>query len=138
MCECGARSNGPGLNVNTGSFVDALLDRDLQLFGIGGKRWLPAPERPCLQRFVRLEMVAISDDELAADPSAPPHIGDRFEVDLAAVHGGDTGPQYRNEARLGPGTRLHESANAVQLILLDVDEEHVRAALLQRDGELLQ
>ena len=103
--------------------------------GSGG---CPLQNVPAFSRFVRLEMVAIRDDELAADPAAPPHIGDCFEIDLAAVHGGDTGPQHWNESRLGPGTRLHEPANAVQLILLDVDEEHVRAALLQRDGELLQ
>ena len=90
-------------DADAGSLVDALLDRDLQLFGIGGQRRLPAPERPRLQRFVRLEMVAIRDDELAAEPPRRRTSATVSRLVSLAANAGHPGPQHWNQSRLGSG-----------------------------------
>src|SRR4029450_1537524 len=106
------------------------------LLAIVRDRRLPAPEFSFEQGLVRFEAISIRDDVLAPESPAAADVGIAVQVDLAAADAGDPRPQHRDQPRFGDPRRLEEVAHAVELILLDVDQEHVGAAALELNGEL--
>ena len=102
---------------------------------------VPAPVQnsPLDDPLVRLEMVAIRDHVLAAERTAAAHVLDSFEVHVGAAHAGDARAQHRHQRAGRPprAPRREEAAQRVDLILLDVDQEHVGPVALRRSIENL-
>ena len=110
-------------DMQAGALGDLPLDRHL------GLRRRTLPERALDDALVRLEMIAIRDGELAAERHpARAHVFHAVEHRLAAGHADDAGPYHRNQLKLAGavGFVAEKRADALDLPLLHVEEEHVR------------
>ena len=86
----------------------------------------PDPELAVDDPFVRLEVIAIGDDVLAGERAAAADVLIAVEVHVAAANAGDPRAQHRNQSRTACARRSRNAAHGRDLILLDVDQEHVR------------
>jgi hypothetical protein len=75
-------------------------------------------------------MVAVGDHVLARQRAAAADVLITIEVEVAAANARHARPQHRNQHRIA-GPFAQERAHRPDLILLDVDQEHVRAAFLR-------
>ena len=89
--------------------------------------------------FIRLEVIAISDRELARQAATPAaDVLGAGQLRLAPVHTDDARAQHRDERRRAQTPRGigEERTHAVRLSALDVDQEHVGRVGADLDGEL--
>ena len=93
---------------------------------------------PSTMRSLAGERIAPGDDELAGDRPVLAHGVDRCEVERAPLDADDARAQHRDEARRRRRCRRGRAGygDAVALILLDVDQEHVGRIGPEVEGEL--
>src|SRR5688572_23045522 len=121
-------------DVDLERLVDELLDRHFRLIG---RRRLP--NLPGHHFLVALELGAVGDGVFAPQRAAAADVLVVLEIDLAPLDADDTGAQHRQQTRLG-GARLLVSrdrgAHPLDLVLLDVEQEHVGRFRIDVDREL--
>ena len=102
---------------------------------VGGHRSGTRPEPAVHDPLVRFQAIAIGDHVLAAERAAAADVLIGVEIDVAAAHAGDPRAQHRDQRR-HLRAAVEERAKRIDLILLDVDQEHVGAVALRRDREV--
>ena len=115
-------------DVDAEALVDAVLDRHLELGASAASGACPPRTARSVTSSFGSRSVAVGDRVLAAERAAAAHVGVVFEIDVAAVHAGHAGAQHRNQRPAWrPRCRPRGTRECRRLILLDVDQEHVRA-----------